>query len=426
MAANESEDSQQPGSAIRDTLAHRDFTLLAVGQLFGQVAVTMQQVVVAWQIYEITDSPLSVGLTGLARGIPIILFSLMGGVVADAMDRRKVILYTQTVTLGCAAILTALTLDNRIEPWMIYGVVAILGIVTSFDFPARRALIPTLVNSPQVPSAATLMLVVRRGSGIVGPAIAGPLIGFFGVATGHWAVVACLVLLILCVLLMRVRGVVSGSGSRAGLGMFAEGFKFLWSVGPLFSILVIAFFLFLFTNTRSVWPALSRDIFEAGPTGLGLLASSASIGTVIGLTIALRLHNFQRKGLLAILCAMGMGCAVLVLSAAPVLAVAAIALVLFGILDSINDSVRHVLISTVTPNALQGRVNSVATAFASGGVSLGEPWTGFLATALGPRHGLALAGGVVAVGTVLLLLLGRPLVRYRGSEVQGHEAGKGC
>ena len=407
-------DSGETHSGPLATLKNRDFSLLWAGQMFGQMASSMQLVVVAWQIYEMTDSTLSVGLAGLARALPVIVFSLFGGVVADAMDRRKVLLATQALTFAASALLAALTTASLINPLVIYLAVFAIGAATSFDFPARRALVPMLVQRHQIPSAATLILIARRGSGVVGPMIGAGIIALFGTALAHWAVVASVVVLIVLLLLMRGRTVNRAGRAAGGIAMFFEGMRFLWGIRPLLMILVFSFVLFIFANTRSVWPALARDVFEAGPTGLGLLASSASIGTVAGLLLALRLGDLQRKGLITLLCGLGMGICVLWLASSPWLVLAALALVTFGVIDSLNDSLRNTLIATATPEALQGRVNSASTAFGSGGESLGDLWVGFLAAALGPKLGLEVAGAAVVVGSLAMLIFARQLVRYRG------------
>lgn len=402
---------RKAGHSLRVAFSHRDFALLATGQLFGQTATSMQQVVVAWQIYELTGSPLSVGLTGLFRAIPVILFSLLGGIIADSIDRKRVLLATQSVTLAAALGLATLTSTGLISTLAIYMGVLVTGAATSFDFPARRALVPALVQEAAIAPAATSMLLVRRGSAVFGPTVGGAIISVAGISAAHWGVALSIVVLIACLVVMRSPKIVKPASSQAGVALF-EGFRFLWSARALLGILVMAFFLFMFVNSRSVWPALVKDIFDAGPTALGLLTSSASVGTIVGLGIALALGDVRRKGLVATLCAMGLGVCTLGISNAPSLHVVAVTLFVFGVIDSINDSARHTLIATLTPHHLQGRVNSVATVFGSGGVSLGDVWLGFLASALGVRLGLAVAGACVVVGSVLVMLLARPFLRY--------------
>lgn len=401
--------------SLRIAFSHRDFALLATGQLFGQTATSMQVVVVSWQVYELTGSSLSVGLTGLFRAVPLLLLSLVGGVVADSMDRKKVLLASQFVTLAVAIGLAVLTSAGQVSTLAIYAGMFVVGAATAFDFPARRALVPTLVREEAVQPAVTSNLIVRRGSGIFGPALGGTLIALFGTAAGHWAVASCVLVLIACLVLMRSPRAARPASPRSGAALL-EGFRFLWTMRPLLGILVMAFFLFMFVNSRSAWPALVRDVFDSGPTALGLLGSSEAAGTVIGLGIALALGQVRRTGLVSILCAMGLGVCVVGLSVAPTLYAAVMALVVFGVVDSINDSVRNTLIATATPNHLQGRVNSVSAVFGSGGVSLGDLWIGFLAESLGPRRGLGLAGSCVVIGTALVLLLARPLVRFEGAQ----------
>ena len=411
--------AREAGHSLKTAFSHRDFALLAAGQLFGQMATSMQQVVVAWQVYELTGSPLSVGLTGLFRAIPVILFSLIGGVVADSMDRKKVLLATQSVTLMAALGLAMVTSIDSITTLAIYMAVLVTGAATSFDFPARRALVPALVPETAISPAATSMLLVRRGSAVFGPTAGGAIVATAGVATAHWVVAASIVALLACLVMMHSPAAVKQVSSRSRMALF-EGFRFLWTVRPLLGILVMAFFLFMFVNTRSVWPALVKDIFESGPTALGLLTSSVSAGTILGLGVALALGDVRRKGLVALLCAIGLGICVLGTAVAPSLHIVAMILVVFGVIDSINDSVRHTLIATLTPHHLQGRVNGVATVFGSGGVSLGDVWLGFLASSLGARIGLGVAGGCVIIGSILVMLLFRSFLRFESGQGRAH------
>lgn len=393
-------------------LQHRNFALLTGGQLISQVGTGMQQIVVAWQIYELTGSALSVGLTGLARAIPVIVFSLGGGVVADAVDRRRLLVVTQSLAMACAVALALLTSAGTISPWMIYAITFVTGAATSFDQPARQALVPALVPPSHINNAVNLLLVTRHTGSILGPVSGGFIVAGLGVAPAYWIDVATSIALIAALVALRVPEVPGRARPRVSLGMVAEGMRFVWGAPVVLSVLGIDFVNTLFGNTRSAWPTFARDVFESGAPGLGMLGSALSIGAVLGIAAALAVGDVRRKGRGVILCSLGYGASVLLFALGPTLLLAAVALAGVGFVDAINDSMHRTLLLTVTPDALQGRVNSVALMLTNGGPSLGQLWVGFLVSALGPREGVGLGGIVVVLFAILLLFFARSLVRY--------------
>ena len=386
--------------------------MLASGQLVSQIGSGMQQIVVAWQIYQLTDSALSVGLTGLARAIPVMVFSLVGGVIADAVDRRRLLTVTQSLAMASTVALALLTGAGVITPWMIYAITFLNGAATAFDQPARQALVPTLVPPTHISSAVNLLLVIRHAGAILGPAVGGLVVAALGVAPAYWMNAATFLALIAALVAMRIPLVAGRPRRRISLGMVVEGMRFVWGTPVVLSVLGIDFVNTLFGSTRSAWPTFARDVFEAGPQGLGVLGSALSIGALIGVGVALALGDVPRKGLGVILCSLGFGVSVVSFALGPTLIVAAVALAGVGFADAINDSLHHTLLLTVTPDALQGRVNSVAIMLTNGGPSLGQLWVGFLVSVLGPRDGVGLGGAAVILFALALLVFARPLVRY--------------
>ena len=180
-----------------------------------------------------------------------------------------------------------------------------------------------------------------------------------------------------------------------------------------------------FGTTRSARPTFAREVFDVGAQGLGFLGSATSVGAILGLGAALALGDVRRKGLGVILCSLGFGIAVLSFALGPTLLLAALGLAGIGFADAVNDSMSHTLLLTVTPDALRGRVNSVAIMLTQGGPSLGQLWVGFLVSALGPREGVAVGGLAIVLFAVSLLLFARPLVRY-GSATATPVGGAAC
>src|SRR5438067_5239023 len=179
------ESSKQAGKTDRSSftaLQHRDFRLLWIGQLVSTTGSQMQLVAINWHVYLLTRSSLALGAVGLVRVVPIILCSLLGGVVADAFDRRRLLVITQTVMLLSAGALAAITLSGMESVWPIYLLTAISSAAVAFDNPARQALMPTLVPAEDFPNAVSLGMVAFNSAMIVGPALAGLLLAGHGPA----------------------------------------------------------------------------------------------------------------------------------------------------------------------------------------------------------------------------------------------------
>jgi len=272
-----------------------------------------------------------------------------------------------------------------------------------------------LVPTEHINSAVNLLLAIRHTGAILGPAVGGLLIANVGVASAYWINASTFLALIAALAAMRIASVAGRSRPAVGMGMLAEGMRFVWATPVVLSVLAIDFVNTGVGTTRSAWPTFARDVFEAGAQGLGLLGSATSAGAIVGLGAALALGDVRRKGLGVILCSLGFGLAVLCFAFGPTLLVAALGLAGIGFADAVNDSMSHTLLLTVTPDALRGRVNSVAIMLTQGGPSLGQLWVGFLVSALGPREGVAVGGVAIVLFALSLLVFARTLVRYGSS-----------
>ena len=186
-------------------LAQRDFGLFWISLLFSAVGSQISTVAVAWQVYEITNSPFQLGLTGLFRALPVMIFSLPGGVVADRMDRRRLLIITQALAAVLALVLGFLTSTGQVRVWHIYAVTFLSGAVGIFDAPARTALIPLLVSSEQLASAYALNITWRQIATLAGPFLGGIVISAFGISTSYYIDALSFFSVIICLAFMRAR-----------------------------------------------------------------------------------------------------------------------------------------------------------------------------------------------------------------------------
>ncbi|MEA2640694.1 MAG: hypothetical protein QOF51_2088 [Chloroflexota bacterium] len=373
----------------------------------------MQQIVISWQIYNLTDSALSVGLVGLFRAIPVIAFSLIGGTLADAMDRRRLLLITQVSTLLLALTLATLTTTGLITEWLIYGIAFLASTASSFDQPARQAIIPTILPPQYINNAVNVNLITRHTGAIIGPTIGGFVIDWYGVPEAYWVVVALDVVQIGTIVAMRIPPLPGGEKRQgAGVRAIIEGMRFAWATPIVLVVLSEDFVNTFFGNTRSAYPTFARDVFLAGPEGLGILAAAPSVGALLGIAGALYVGDVRRKGLGMILCSLGFGLSIIVFGLGPTIWISALGLAGYGFVDAIADSMNYTLMITETPNELQGRVASLAFMMFAAGPSLGQLQVGFLISVVGPRQALTFGGSMIMLVALMLLIFARPLVRY--------------
>src|SRR6266852_4159449 len=213
------------------SLRHRDFRLLWMGQIVSVTGSQMQLVAINWHIYLLTHSALALGLVGLFRAGPIILCSLVGGVVADVIDRRRLMIATQTVMLTSSAILALVTFSGLQHVWPIYLLTAIASAAWAFDTPARQALVPALVPPKDFPNAVSLGMLMFQIGMILGPALAGFLLASRGPGLVYAINAASFVAVILGLALMRVRGRPTeeeSEATRISVQALMEGLRFVW------------------------------------------------------------------------------------------------------------------------------------------------------------------------------------------------------
>jgi MFS family permease len=385
----------------------------------------MQTVALHWHIYLLTHSPLALGALGLTRVVPLILFSLGGGLTADRFDRRRVMFAAQAVMMLGAAGLSSLTLAGREGLSVLYAANALLAAATAFDNPARQALVPRLVPVAELPAALSLNLTMFHAAFIGGPALAGLLIAGVGVPAGGLGVLAPgaasgatarLALIyalnavsfagvLLALVLMRTSGAVSGgTGAReAPLAALREGLRFVFGTPIMVWTTGLDFLATFFAGSLSLLPIFADQVLGVGAAGYGWLVAAPALGAFAGSVYASLRHLPPRQGrlLLASVAAYGVTTAVWGLSRRYWLTF--LALALSGLFDLVSTVIRQTLRQMLTPDALRGRMTSVNMIFYTGGPQLGELEAGFVAS-LFASVAVGAAVSVVSggIGTVLL------------------------
>src|SRR5947209_3464455 len=280
----QAESSKQATKADRSSftaLQHRDFRLLWIGQLISTTGSQMQLVAINWHVYLLTRSSLALGLVGLVRVVPIILCSLLGGVVADAVDRKRLIVITQSVMLASAAALAAITATGLSRVWPIYALTALASAAIAFDNPARQALMPSLVPEKDFPNAVSLGFVSFQIAMVTGPVLGGVVLARYGPAMVYAINAVSFLAVIAAMLLIRAGGRAKGVESgRVSFGALAEGLKFVWRTPIMVQTMALDFVATFFPSANALLPIVASRILDVGEYGYGFLAAASAFGAV--------------------------------------------------------------------------------------------------------------------------------------------------
>jgi len=405
------------------SLRHRDFRLLWMGQIVSVTGSQMQLVAINWHIYLLTNSALALGLVGLFRAGPIIMCSLLGGVVADVIDRRRLMIATQTVMLTCSGILALVTLNGLRRVWPIYLLTAIASAAWAFDTPARQALVPSLVPAKDFPNAVSLSMLMFQIGMIVGPALAGLLLASRGPGLVYAMNAASFLAVIGGLALMRVRGrpvAEDGKVPRVSLEALMEGLRFVWRTPIIVQTMTLDFAATFFASANQLLPIFAKDILQVGAQGLGFLASAPAVGAVVAGLVMARLGSVRRQGLIVILSVAVFGAATIVFGLSRVFWFSLLMLAATGAADTISTILRHTIRQLNTPNSLRGRMTSINMIFFMGGPQLGELEAGSVAALIGAPLSVLTGGVGCLVAATIALVSAKRLRSYeRGQETLG-------
>lgn len=400
---------------LPDVLRHRNFNLYWFGLVASQMGTRATSVANLYQVYALTRSVPLTGLVGLCQGIALLVLSPLGGAYADRVDRRRLLQFTQGVSLVVALVLGLLTFTGQVQVWQILVCVVLITAASAFDAPARQALIPALVPRAHLPAAFSLLNPSRELAFLVGPSAAGVLIAVSGPGLVYLADAVTYGLLVLLLAMLRIVPPARRSGETSLWQEIKAGAAFVRSRTLIVQIIGLDLTATLFGAYRVVLPALSLDILQVGPAGYGVLSSAPSAGAVLGTWFILRVvQRSRRLGRVLLLATMGYGVAVVGLAQSPSFGAALAVAIMIGAFDATATSIRHAAVQLETPDSLRGRVSSIYQMASRGGPSLGDVNIGLLAGLLGPVGALTV-GGLVPILHAAGMFVGRTRVaRYGG------------
>lgn len=387
------------------------------GAFVSEMGNQMQIVAVAWQVYEMTHNPASLGLIGLANFLPILFFSLIGGLVADRADRKKLLLMSQSILCVLAFILFGLTITHFINPWIIYFVLILNSIANSFSLPARQAVLPSLVPNKIFMNAVSLHSLQFQFATMIGPAIAGMLIAGFGVWSVYLFNAVSFLAFIGSVLTINIPNKL-GKKVEFHLNSILDGIKFVISTPILYSTMILDFLATFFGTATILMPVFAKDVLHVGPIGLGLLYAAPAIGGVVaGLLLSAFHHHLKNQGNWIIMAVIFYGFATIGFGLSNYLPLSLFFLALAGFGDMFSTVIRNTIRQIITPDHLRGRMISIMRIFFQGGPQLGEIEAGFLAAAVGGPVSVVIGGAGVVLITSLVGYLSPKLRNYQGNEI---------
>ncbi|MEK6334982.1 MAG: MFS transporter [Acidobacteriota bacterium] len=397
------------------SLRHRDFRLLWMGQFVSVIGSQMQMVAINWHIYLLTHSAFALGLVGLFRAGPIVLCSLLGGVVADVIDRRRLMIATQFVMLTCSAILALVTLSGSQRVWPIYLLTAIASAAWAFDTPARQALVPALVPAKDFPNAVSLGMLMFQMGMIVGPALAGFLLASRGPALIYGLNAVSFIAVILGLALMRTRGLPDpeeGTVTRVSFEALREGLRFVWRTPVIVQTMTLDFIATFFASANQLLPIYAKDILQVGAQGLGFLVSAPAVGAVLAGLVMARMGVLKRQGLIVILSVAVFGAATIGFGLSRVFWFSLLMLAAIGAADTVSTILRQTIRQLATPNNLRGRMTSINMIFFMGGPQLGELEAGTLAAIAGAPLSVVTGGAACLIAATIALSAAKRLRDY--------------
>jgi MFS family permease len=396
------------------SLRIRNYRLYFWGQSFSLIGTWMQSVAQGWLVLKLTGSGFALGLVTALQFLPVLLFGSWGGLVADRLDKRRVLLVTQSLAAVLALVLGLLTLFEVVRLWMVYGLALALGMVTMIDMPTRQSFIFEMVGPEDVTNAVSLNAVIVNGSRVIGPAVAGVLIAVLGTAICFLINAATYPAVILGLAMMRTGELRRQAPVPRSKGQVREGFRYVLDRSELRTpLLLMAVAGTLAYNFGVLLPLMTRFVFHAGAGTYGGLFSLMGAGAVIGgLVIAGRRASMR----VLVYSVLAFGAAVVAASAAPTLAVEMVVMLPLGAASTGFISSSSALLQLGSAPEMRGRVMALFTVLFVGSAPIGGPLVGWLAEALGARASMAIAGGATMVGG-LVALNARRLRHRRGAAV---------
>jgi MFS family permease len=412
MTTNPTESAAKPG--IRRTfaaLAHRNYRLWFFGQMISLFGTWMQATAQGFLVYQLTGSPAYLGIVGFANGAPALIFTLYGGVIADRISRRTLLLITQTIMMLLAFVLAALVATSAVVPWHIAALAFALGVANAFDAPARLAFVRELVDREDMTNAIALNATMFNMGSFAGPAVAGLAYATIGPAWCFALNGLSFIGVISALLMMQLAPQERKAQKASAINELREGFRYILDTPAVRTIILLVGATGLFgISFATLFPVWSTDILGGDATTNGLLQSARGLGALISALIIASLGRFTFKGRLLTLGSFLFPILLIVFALIRIMPLALFVLVLSGMAVILIMNLANALVQSLVPDNLRGRVMAVYSMTFFGSMPLGALWAGWVAELAGAPTAM-ISGAVVGLGVAVLIWFLAPIIR---------------
>lgn len=401
--------------------------MLWAGLLVSIAGSQMQLAAIHWHIRTLTGvpDPMALGIIGMARILPIIIFSLIGGAFADTYNRRTILFVTQSMMALIALALAVLTYLGTIQIWHIYALTAIQAAAIAFDSPARQAIVPNIVSPKDLPNAFSMNSIAFNSGAVLGPALSGVVIATFG--QQYTYLFNAISFLAVIFALLAIGDIPQDLKKASGINLHAmtDGIRFIFSRRVILSTMIMDFFATFFASANTMMPIVARDILKVGEVGYGFLISASAVGSVTAGVVFSQIPNVRRQGTIFLTSVIIFGLATIAFGLSNHFFFAILSLIFIGASDTVSTIIRNTIRQLQTPDHMRGRMTSINQIFFQGGPNLGEVEAGAVATALGVPFAI-ISGGIGTIIAALLIMQKWPELRsYDGTEPQASTATTG-
>ncbi|HYU19078.1 MAG TPA: MFS transporter [Chloroflexota bacterium] len=407
-AAAPAEPAPRSGLQTFRSLRHRDYRLLWFGTLFSGLGQWIQQATLGWLTYDLTGSAFLLGAVNGCRSLPLLLLGPFGGVAADRVDRRRLMLTTQVGLMLLSTVFATLIILGQLRVWHIFAFTLLTGVSWAFNMPVRQSVVPNIVARGDLMNAMALNAAGFNITRILGPTVAGVLIATLGPGENFYLQAAAYLGVSLMVLQLRIPPAARAAhhSVRANL---KEGGLFIWRHPTLRTQMSLALVpVVVALPYTSLMPIFASDVLDVGPTGFGLLMSAPGVGAVIGTLTIASLESIERKGLLMLGAVFGLGASLVAFSLSRSFLLSLALLIVVGAVQMVYMTTNQTLIQLTTPDHLRGRIMGVYM-LNQGLLPLGSLLAGTLAGLFGAPLAVSLMGVLVALLALVFAAQSRTL-----------------
>lgn len=383
-------------------LNHPNYRLFFGGQAVSLIGTWMQQAAMSWLVYRLTNSTMLLGIVGFASQFPIFLFASLAGVYADRHNRHRILVATQVFALLQACFMALLTFTGIVHVWHIIVLSAVLGLINAFDMPARQSFIIDIVEDKRdLGNAIALNSFIFNGARLIGPSIAGVLIGLAGEGACFLVNSVSFAAIIAALMAMHIQPKVVGPARESFLAGLLEGYRYAFHTPPIRSILMhLALISFMGMPYGVLMPYFARDVLSGGPHTLGFLMAASGLGALSGTVYLASRRSIRGLHKLIVIASYAFGAGVIVFAFSRSMLLSMLMLLFTGFGLIVQMAACNTILQTIVQEDKRGRIMSLYATAIAGMAPFGSLFSGVLATHIGPPLTLTISGITCALGAL--------------------------